>query len=353
MTEVLRIGDRRRRQDRALGARAAVPGDRRRGDRRRSRTRPSSSARARPAALGIPRAVRHWGELVEDPDIDAILVGTWPYLHAPIAIAALEAGKHVLTEARMATDADCGRARCSRRRWITRGWWRWSCRRRSRSGPTARSVACWATARSAGCRRCGWLGRAAAGATPASTGAGSDASAATTSMALGIVGEAMARWLGPRRMGQRGDRDRRTAQAGRRRPPGADRRRRPRGRHRRLPGRRARPTHRDVHREPARRRHRAVFVGTEGTLEADFGAQTLTVSRPGAPDAAVEIAPDERDEWRCRARLRGRDPGRGDGGADRLRDRSALHGIRGRGPRSDRTSGRRLGRGGSGAAIGT
>jgi len=34
-------------------------------------------------------------------------VGAWPYLHAPVTIAALEAGKHVLTEARMAaTGAD-------------------------------------------------------------------------------------------------------------------------------------------------------------------------------------------------------------------------------------------------------
>ena len=43
--------------------------------------------------------------IVEDDDIDAVCIGTWPYLHAPVTIAALEAGKHVLCEARMAMNA--------------------------------------------------------------------------------------------------------------------------------------------------------------------------------------------------------------------------------------------------------
>src|SRR4051812_7609436 len=63
------------------------------------------SSRRAAADFAIPRAYRHWGELIDDDDIDAILIGTWPYRHAPIAIEALDAGKHVLTEARMATDA--------------------------------------------------------------------------------------------------------------------------------------------------------------------------------------------------------------------------------------------------------
>jgi predicted dehydrogenase len=67
---------------------------------------PDSSRRAA-AELGIGRAVDDWHALVEDPDVDAVLVGAWPYLHAPVTIAALDAGKHVLTEARMAaTGAD-------------------------------------------------------------------------------------------------------------------------------------------------------------------------------------------------------------------------------------------------------
>lgn len=68
-----------------------------------SRT-PDSTARAA-AELGIPRTYDGWEELVADPDVDAVVVATWPYLHAPVAIAALGAGKHLLVEGRMAMDA--------------------------------------------------------------------------------------------------------------------------------------------------------------------------------------------------------------------------------------------------------
>jgi predicted dehydrogenase len=68
-----------------------------------SRT-PESTARAA-AELAIPRRYADWEGLVADPDVDAVVVATWPYLHAPIAIAALEAGKHVLVEGRMAMNA--------------------------------------------------------------------------------------------------------------------------------------------------------------------------------------------------------------------------------------------------------
>jgi predicted dehydrogenase len=54
---------------------------------------------------GIPKAYAHWEELVHDPDVDAVVVGTWPYLHGPITLVALAAGKHVLTEARMSMNA--------------------------------------------------------------------------------------------------------------------------------------------------------------------------------------------------------------------------------------------------------
>jgi predicted dehydrogenase len=63
----------------------------------------STAAAAR--ELGIPRTFATWEDLVRDPDIDAVVIGTWPYLHAPITLAALSAGKHVLTEARMSLDA--------------------------------------------------------------------------------------------------------------------------------------------------------------------------------------------------------------------------------------------------------
>jgi predicted dehydrogenase len=58
------------------------------------------------AEFGIDRVHEHWTDLIDDLDIDAICIGTWPYMHAAVTTAALEAGKHVLTEARMAMDAD-------------------------------------------------------------------------------------------------------------------------------------------------------------------------------------------------------------------------------------------------------
>ena len=60
--------------------------------------------------FGIPRVADDWREVIEDDGIDAVCIGTWPYLHAPVTIAALEAGKHVLCEARMAMNASQGHA---------------------------------------------------------------------------------------------------------------------------------------------------------------------------------------------------------------------------------------------------
>ena len=42
--------------------------------------------------------------------MDAVCIGTWPYLHREVTCAALEAGKHVLCEARMAMDLGDARA---------------------------------------------------------------------------------------------------------------------------------------------------------------------------------------------------------------------------------------------------
>jgi len=56
--------------------------------------------------LGIPRACRDWQELVALPDVDAVMIGTWPNLHCEVTCAALAAGKHVLVEARMARNVD-------------------------------------------------------------------------------------------------------------------------------------------------------------------------------------------------------------------------------------------------------
>lgn len=60
--------------------------------------------------FNIRHTYERWEDLIADPDIDAVVVGTWPYLHYPIALAALEAGKHLLTEARMCMNAAEGHA---------------------------------------------------------------------------------------------------------------------------------------------------------------------------------------------------------------------------------------------------
>ena len=59
------------------------------------------SAQAVAQEFGIPRICDHWEQVLADPDVDAVVIGTWPYLHCPITLAALAAGKHVLTEARL------------------------------------------------------------------------------------------------------------------------------------------------------------------------------------------------------------------------------------------------------------
>lgn len=51
-----------------------------------------------------------WPDLVEARDTDAIVIGTWPYLHCPITLQTLSRGKHVLCEARMALNAEEARA---------------------------------------------------------------------------------------------------------------------------------------------------------------------------------------------------------------------------------------------------
>jgi predicted dehydrogenase len=64
-----------------------------------------ATTRAVAQEYGVPRTYEHWEELVADPDVDAVVIGTWPYLHCPITLSALQAGKHVLTEARMSLNA--------------------------------------------------------------------------------------------------------------------------------------------------------------------------------------------------------------------------------------------------------
>lgn len=65
-----------------------------------NRTRASAEKVA--AEFGVKRTAETWREVIEAPDVDAVCIGTWPNLHGRVATAALRAGKHVLTEARMA-----------------------------------------------------------------------------------------------------------------------------------------------------------------------------------------------------------------------------------------------------------
>ena len=68
-----------------------------------NRTKESGERVAR--EFGIPRVYDDWRDLMRAPDVDAVCIGTWPYVHCAITLAALDAGKHVLCEARMAMDA--------------------------------------------------------------------------------------------------------------------------------------------------------------------------------------------------------------------------------------------------------
>ncbi len=54
------------------------------------------------AEFGIPSVMGDWRELVAREDVAAILVGTQPYFHHEAVMAALDAGKHVLCQTRMA-----------------------------------------------------------------------------------------------------------------------------------------------------------------------------------------------------------------------------------------------------------
>ncbi|WP_261300821.1 Gfo/Idh/MocA family protein [Paenibacillus andongensis] len=55
-------------------------------------------AKAKAEKYGITRIYTDYKELLADPVIDAVSICTWNNSHAPISIAALDAGKNVLTE---------------------------------------------------------------------------------------------------------------------------------------------------------------------------------------------------------------------------------------------------------------
>jgi predicted dehydrogenase len=58
------------------------------------------------AQFNIPNVKDDWRQVIESDDIDAVLIGTPPNTHREMTLAALEAGKHVLCQTRIATTAD-------------------------------------------------------------------------------------------------------------------------------------------------------------------------------------------------------------------------------------------------------
>jgi predicted dehydrogenase len=65
-----------------------------------NRSRESAQAIARD--FSIPEIAENWEQVIARRDLDIIWIGTTPNLHAPIAVAALHAAKHVFCQARMA-----------------------------------------------------------------------------------------------------------------------------------------------------------------------------------------------------------------------------------------------------------
>ncbi len=73
-----------------------------------NRSRESSTQAAE--EFGIERTYDDWEQLVADPQIDIVWIGAHPYMHRIVTEAALAAGKHVFTQARMALNYADARA---------------------------------------------------------------------------------------------------------------------------------------------------------------------------------------------------------------------------------------------------
>ena len=56
------------------------------------------------------RAYTDYGDLLQDNDVDVVVIATPHHLHTDIAIAAAQAGKHILLEKAMATNVEDARA---------------------------------------------------------------------------------------------------------------------------------------------------------------------------------------------------------------------------------------------------
>lgn len=66
-----------------------------------NRSEASAGAIAREFGLS-PRLMSDPYALIGNDDVDAVMIGTWPYRHCEYVLASLDAGKHVFVQARMA-----------------------------------------------------------------------------------------------------------------------------------------------------------------------------------------------------------------------------------------------------------
>ncbi|HLF79050.1 MAG TPA: Gfo/Idh/MocA family oxidoreductase [Dehalococcoidia bacterium] len=57
------------------------------------------------AQFNIPEVIEDWHDVIASKNVDAVFIGTPPYLHKEAVLAALNAGKHVLCETRISTTA--------------------------------------------------------------------------------------------------------------------------------------------------------------------------------------------------------------------------------------------------------
>lgn len=62
----------------------------------------AAAARTKAEQFGVPKSTGDWRTLVADPEIDVVDIATPTHLHAPIALAAIAAGKHVIVDKPMA-----------------------------------------------------------------------------------------------------------------------------------------------------------------------------------------------------------------------------------------------------------
>lgn len=61
--------------------------------------------------FNIPQVYESWAELINARKSTRSMIGTWPYMHCRLTLAALAADKHVMCEARTAMDAASHRMR--------------------------------------------------------------------------------------------------------------------------------------------------------------------------------------------------------------------------------------------------